>query len=146
MSARDWILPARYPLCPPADSLYRTGQAIFHNLSGAVTSDKINAAQEALAQHRTELALTLHPLHFGVSVGRHICVEDVYCEAKARLRGLAATIQPAPESPATPPAPARSPQPLSDEELMERLKEYVKESTKDTFFGQDQKEEEEQSS
>jgi alkanesulfonate monooxygenase SsuD/methylene tetrahydromethanopterin reductase-like flavin-dependent oxidoreductase (luciferase family) len=113
MAAHDWILPARAPLCLPADSLYRTGQAIFHNLSGTVTPDMINAAQEALAQYRTELAATLHPLHFGVSVGRHICVEDVYCEAKARLRGLAATIQPAPEPP--PPPARKSPHRSADE-------------------------------
>jgi hypothetical protein len=144
MAAHDWILPARAPLCLPADSLYRTGQAIFHNLSAAVTPDRINAAQEALAQYRTDLVSSLHPLHFGVSVGRHVCVEDVYQEAKARLRALAATSQPAPEPPAPPPAP--SPQPLSDEELMANLADYVAESTKDTFFGQEEEESEEQSS
>jgi hypothetical protein len=106
MSTHDWTLPARYPLCPPADSLYRTGQAIFHNLSGAVTPDMINAAQDALAQYRTELLSTLHPMHFGLSVGRHVCVEQVYQEGRARLRGLTVTSQPAPEPPA-PPRPKR---------------------------------------
>jgi hypothetical protein len=122
MSSRDWILPARYPLCPPADSLYRTGQAIIHNLSGAVTPDMIAAAQEALAQYRTELVSTLHPMHFGLSVGIHICVEDVYQEARARLRGLAATIQPTPEPPA-PPAPSR--QPVSDDALIANMEQWL---------------------
>jgi hypothetical protein len=144
MAAHDWILPARAPLCLPADSLYRTGQAIFHNLSGTVTPDRINAAQEALETYRAELLPTLHPMHYGMSVGMHVCVEDVYHEAKARLRALAATSQPAPEPPAPPPAP--SPQPLSDEELMANLADYVAESTKDTFFGQEEEESEEQSS
>jgi hypothetical protein len=105
MSTHDWLLPARYPLCPAADSLYRTGEVIFHNLSGAVTPDMINAAQDALAQYRTELLSTLHPMHFGVSVGLHICVEQVYQEGRARLRGLAVTSQPAPEPPPPPPKP-----------------------------------------
>jgi hypothetical protein len=142
MSARDWILPARSPLCLPADSLYRTGQAIFHNLSGAVTPDMINAAQEALEKYRDELFPKLHPMHYGMSVGMHVCVEDVYQEAKARLRGLAATSQPAPEPPAPPPAP--SPQPLSDEELLANLADYVTQNTRETFFGQTQAEEESQ--
>jgi hypothetical protein len=112
MSTHDWTLPARYPLCPAADSLYRTGQAIFHNLSGVVTPDMVNSAQDALAQYRTELLSTLHPMDFGLSVGRHICVEQVYQEGRARLRGLAVTSQPAPEP--EPPAPPPKPRSLRD--------------------------------
>jgi hypothetical protein len=139
MSTQNWLLSARSPLCLPADALYRTGQAIIHNLSGAVTPDMIAAAQEALAQYRTELLPKLHPMHYGMSVGMHVCVEDVYQEARARLRGLAATSQPAPEPPAPPPSP--SPQPLSDEELMANLADYVAQNARETFFGQEQAEE-----
>jgi hypothetical protein len=78
MNARDWILPVRSPLCLPADSLYRTGQVIFHNLSGAVTPDMLAAAQEALEKYRAELLPKLHPMNYGMSVGMHVCVEDVY--------------------------------------------------------------------
>ena len=148
MTTPNWLLPDRSPRCLRADSLHRTCQALLQQLAGSVTEETLAAAQEALAQYRTELLANLYPMHFGVSVGRHVCVQDVFDEAVARLRCMAATMQPAPEPPAPPPAP--TPQPLSDEELMERLKEYVKESTKETFFGQDQEaeeaEEEEQSS
>jgi len=124
MSARDWILPARYPLCLPADALYWTGQAIFHNLSGAVTPDMVAAAQEALEKYRAEPLSTLHPMHFGfLSVGIHICVEDVYQEARARLRGLAATTQPAPEPPTPPPAP--TPQPVRDDALIANMEQWL---------------------
>jgi hypothetical protein len=123
MSSRDWILPVLSPLCLPADSLYRTGQVIFQNLTAAVTPEMLTAAQEALAQYRTELVSTLHPMHFGVSVGRHVCVEDVYQEAKARLRALAATSQPAPEPPAPPPAP--TPQPVRDDALIANMETWL---------------------
>ncbi len=105
MTTPDWILPARYPLCPAADSLYRTGQAIFNQLPATLTPETINAAQDALAQYRTELLATLHPMHFGLSIGLHICVEQVYQEGRARLRGLTVTSQPASEPPAPPPKP-----------------------------------------
>jgi hypothetical protein len=132
MAAHDWILPARSPLCLPADSLYRTGQAIFHNLSTAVTPDRINAAQEALETYRAELLPTLHPMHFGMSVGMHVCVEDVYHEAKARLRALAATSQPAPEPPAR-----RSPQRSADEVVndVSSLADEIKQPG-DTYLGE----------
>jgi alkanesulfonate monooxygenase SsuD/methylene tetrahydromethanopterin reductase-like flavin-dependent oxidoreductase (luciferase family) len=138
MAAHDWMLPARSPLCLPADALYRTGQAIIHNLSGAVTPDMVAAAQEALATYRAELLPTLHPMHFGVSVGIHICVEDVYQEARARLRGLAATMQPIPESPAPPPAPQQ--QPITADEVVNNLRTLANElkRPRDTYLGTDE--------
>jgi hypothetical protein len=112
MAAHDWILPAR--ICPAADSLYRTAQAIFHNLDGSVTPELVAAALEALGQYRAELASDLDPMHYGVPVGTHVCVEFVYQEATARLRCLlAATIQPAPQPPAPPP-PQPKPRSLAD--------------------------------
>ena len=112
MSTHDWLLPARSPLCPPADSLYRTGRVIFRTLTGTPTPEMVAAAKVALDQYRADLLATLYPMHYGVSVGRHICVEFVYQEATARLRALAATSQPAPEPPAPPPPP--KPRSLSD--------------------------------
>jgi hypothetical protein len=123
MSTQNWLLSARSPLCLPADALYRTGQVIFHNLSGAVTPDRINAAQEALETYRAELLPKLHPMHYGMSVGMHVCVEEVYQEAKARLRALAATSQPAPEPPAPPPA--ATPQPVRDDALIANMETWL---------------------
>jgi hypothetical protein len=108
MSTHTWEQPARYPRCLPADSLYRTGQALFNQLPATVTPETIAVAQDALAQYRAELLSTLHPMHFGVSVGIHICVEQVYQEGRARLRCLAVTSQPAPEPPPPPPPKPRT--------------------------------------
>jgi hypothetical protein len=135
MSSRDWILPARYPLCPPADSLYRTGQAIIHNLSGAVTPDMIAAAQEALALYRTELASTLHPMHYGLQIDTHVCVEFVYQEATARLRSLSITLQQAP----TPPAPPPQQPPIPSHAVVNNLRRLAEDRTrrKETYLGTD---------
>jgi hypothetical protein len=59
-----------------------------------------------------------------------------FLEYATRIRNKALLLQPAPPQPPAPPAP--SPQPLSDEDLLERLKNYVTERTKETFFGQEQ--------
>jgi hypothetical protein len=137
MSSGDWILPTCSPLCLSADSLYRAGQAIFQHLTAAVTPDMNAAAQEALAQYRTELVSTLHPIHFGVSVGMHVCVEDVYQEAKARLRALAATSQPVPTSPAPPPT-AQQP-PIPAHEVVNNLRRLAADRTRrtETYLGTD---------
>jgi hypothetical protein len=111
MSTHDWLLPDRSPRCLFADSLYRTGQALLQQLAGSVTEEALAAAKEALAQHRAELAAKLSPMHFGVAVGRHVCVQDIYDETIAILRCLAVTRQPAPE---VPPAPPPKPRTLAD--------------------------------
>jgi len=113
MTTPDWILPTRSPLCPPADSMYRTGQVIFRALASAPTPEMVTAAQEVLDRYRADLLAQLYPMHYGVSVGRHICVQFVYQEATATLRALAATSQPAPEPP-VPPAPPPKPRSLRD--------------------------------
>jgi hypothetical protein len=107
MTTPDWTLPTHYPLCPPADSLYRTGQALFRSLTGTPTPEMVAAAKAALDQDRADLLAMLYPMHYGVSVGRHICVQFVYQEATARLRVLAVTSQPAPAPPPAPPRPKR---------------------------------------
>jgi hypothetical protein len=132
MSSRDWTLPARYPLCVSADSYYRTGQVIFQNLTGAITPEMVAAAQEALELYRAELESKLHPMHFGLSVGRHCCVADVHGEAIARLRCLAATAQPAP------PPPAPKPQKVSDAALIANLKNWVASRSRETNVGDTQ--------
>jgi hypothetical protein len=122
MTTPNWLLPDRSPRCLFADSLYRTGQALLHQLAGSVTEETLAAGQEALARYRTELAAKLYPMHFGVSVGRHVCVKDVYAEAVATLRCLAVTMQPAPEPPPAPPPTPSSP---SLEDVVEQFEEEL---------------------
>jgi hypothetical protein len=135
MTSYDWILPPRYPLCPVADSFYRTGQAIFQNLNGA-TPEMFAAARESLELFRAELAQKLPRMHYGLSVGRHRCLDDVYQEAIARLRCLSAIVQPAPQ-----PAPAQKPQPVSLETLLANVEQVIAESVKETPFGEEREEE-----
>jgi hypothetical protein len=123
MSTHDWLLPARYLLCPPADSLYRTGQAIFRALTGTPTPEAIAAAQEALDRHRAALLPTLYPMHYGVSVGRHICVEFVFHEATARLAAVRVQLC----QPSAPPAPPTPPQ--------DTLTAIVEQFEQETYLG-----------
>jgi hypothetical protein len=118
MTTPTWLLADRSPRCLFADSLYRTGQALLHQLAGSVTEETLAASQEALARYRTELAAKLYPMHFRVSVGRHVCVQDVYDETVAGLRCLAATMQPAPGAA---PAPAPPPKPRSLRDVLKDL-------------------------
>jgi hypothetical protein len=130
MSEYDWQLSAGAPLCQVSDAFYRTVRdTIFRQLTTVTTPEQYQAALESLIRLREELAQDVHR-----------CLDHLFKEARARLRGLE-IMQPAPKPPPPPPAP--SPQPLSDEDLMERLKDYVTDRTKETFFGQDQAEEDE---
>jgi hypothetical protein len=112
MHPYDWELPPRYPVCPQADSFHRTArEAIFRQLSGTTTPEQFQAAQESLDLLRAELEQQLHWTHFGLSVGTHRCVNDLYHEASARLRSLA-IVQPAPQP--APPPPMPKPRSLRD--------------------------------
>jgi hypothetical protein len=113
MSSHDWTLPSRYPLCPQADSFHRTAQdAIFRQLGNTTTPEQFQAAQASLELLRAELEQQLPWSHYGLSVGTHRCVGDLYKEATARLRSLA-VLQPAP--PAAPAPGRRHPQRSPDE-------------------------------
>jgi hypothetical protein len=133
--------------CNEYAKLQRVADELLATLSGATSPEQYAEAQKSLLFLWQELQALMDPLHPRFP-GGHRCLQHCYLEYAMRIRNKALLIQPEPPQP--PAAPAPSPQPLSDEELMERLKEYVKESTKDTFFGQDQEaeeaEEEEQSS
>jgi hypothetical protein len=139
MLPQDWTLPSRYPICPQADSFHRTAQdAIFRQLSGATSPEQFQAAQESLELLRAELEQQLPWSHYGLSVGTHRCVGDLYKEATARLRSLA-VLQPAPPAP---PAPGRrQPQRSSDEVVNDiaSLADDVK-RPEDTFLGEKRKE------
>jgi hypothetical protein len=108
MPPDTWILPANDPRCRFAEELYRTAQAVFLRLSDATTAAQFQAAQASLATACAALEKNLHWTHYGLSVGRHVCVKDVYREACARLASLA-SVQPEP-----PPAPPPKPRTLED--------------------------------
>jgi hypothetical protein len=129
--------------CTEYDKLQQVAEELLTSLSGATSPEQFAEAQKSLLFLWQELQALMDPLHPRFP-GGHRCLQHCYLEYAMRIRNKALLLQPEPPQP--PAAPAPSPQPLSDEELMERLKEYVKESIKETFFGQDQKEEEEQSS
>jgi hypothetical protein len=132
MSTHNWNLSARYPLCPAADSLYRTGEVIFRTLTCTPTPEMVAAAKAVLARYHADLLAQLYPMHYGVSVGRHICVQFVYQEATARLCALAATMQPAPESAPAPPEPLRT---LTD--VVRNLKDTLQPAPDDFPIGID---------
>jgi hypothetical protein len=109
---------------------------------GETTSpEQYEQVQKGLLFYWQELKQRVDPLHLRFP-GGHRCLDDAYLHYAMLLRARAVLQKPLP-SPA-PPAPP--PQPRTDAELMERLKEYVTERTKETFFGQEQVEEEEEES
>jgi len=114
MSPYDWELPPRYPTCLQADSFHRTVRdMIFRQLSPSATPEQLQAAHAFLEQLHTELTHKLPWSHYGLSVGRHQCVGDLYREARARLSSLSsiASVKPEPPPPPAPPnsRPHRSP-------------------------------------
>jgi hypothetical protein len=132
-------------LCPDSRMYLQLLQnSIFANLSIHTTATQFIAAQESMHALCEQRAATLDPLHYGALTGTHSCIRDIFELASAYLTNLRLT-QPAPEPPAAP-APPEPPaqQPLSDEALMATLQNYVAETTKQTFFGQDQETEEEE--
>jgi hypothetical protein len=129
--------------CNEYAKLQRVADELLATLNGATSPEQYAEAQKSLLFLWQELQALMDPLHPRFP-GGHRCLKHCYLEFAIRIRNKALLLQP--EPPQTPAAPAPSPQPLSDEELMERLKEYGKERTKETFFGQEQEEKEEQSS
>jgi hypothetical protein len=143
MRQLNWRGWAPNSTCAEYDKLQQVAEELFQSLSGATSPDQYAEAQKSLMFLFQELKALMDPLHFRYP-GGHRCLSHCYWEYAMRIRNRALLLQPAPiQPPEAPPVP--TPQPLSDEELMERLKAYVKERTKETFFGQDQDEEEEES-
>jgi hypothetical protein len=115
--------------------------SIFATITDRTTPAQYTVAEQSIRElcERHEARLGL--FHYGALTGTHQCIPDVCELASAYLANLR-IMQPEPLPPSPPPPPASSPQPLSDEELMANLKAWVEESTRETFFGQDQEEEE----
>jgi hypothetical protein len=128
MSAYDWTLSAGAPLCTVSDSFYRTvRETIFQQLTKETTAEQFQAAQETLVPLRDELQQDLYPMHYGSLVGRHRCLDQVFREAAARLRGLQ-IMQPAPTLEPPPP-----PETLAD--VVRDLKETLQPNPEATPLG-----------
>ena len=120
MSDYDWQLSAGAPLCMFSDSFYSSVRnAIFQQLTKESTKEQFAAALEYLQQLRDELVKQLYPMHYGSLIGGHRCVDHVFREARARLRGLEIMQPaPAPQPPAEPP-PEPEPQDPSLEDVVD---------------------------
>jgi hypothetical protein len=125
--------------CNEYAKLQRVADELLATLSGATSPEQYAEAQKSLLFLWQELQALMDPLHPRFP-GGHRCLKHCYLEYAMRIRNKALLLQPEPVQPPLAP----SPQPLSDEELMANLADYVAESTKDTFFGQGQAEEESQ--
>jgi hypothetical protein len=125
--------------CTEYTKLQRVADELLASLSGAASPEQFAEAQKSLLFLWQELQALMDPLHPRFP-GGHRCLKHCYLEYAMRIRNKALLLQPEPVQPPLAP----SPQPLSDEELMANLADYVAESTKDTFFGQGQAEEESQ--
>jgi hypothetical protein len=118
MSDYDWQLSAGAPLCTFLDSFYRTVRdSIFQQLTKETTAAQWRAAQESLTRLREELEQDIYPMHYGALVGRHRCVNHLFREASARLRGLE-VMQPIP-APQPPPEPVPEPHEHALEDVVE---------------------------
>jgi hypothetical protein len=124
--------------CEEHEKLKLVAEDLLANIDDSTSPKQFAEAQKSILFYWQELKKRLDPLHPRFP-GGHLCLDDAYLHYAMVLRARAIAHKPLP--PPAPPAPP-NPQPLSDDELMERLKEYVKESTKETFFGQDQEAEE----
>jgi hypothetical protein len=140
MQSLNWRGWSPNTTCPEYTKLQGVADELLATLNGATSPEQYAEAQKSLLFLFQELSQLKDPWHPRFP-GGHRCLEHCYLEYATRIRNKALLLRPEPPQP--PAAPAPSPQPLSDEELMERLKEYVKESTKDTFFGQEQEAEQE---
>jgi hypothetical protein len=104
MSEYDWHLSSGAPLCTVSDSFYYTARdAIFRCLTPETTQRQFLEAMESLTRLRDELVQDVKPMHYGALVGRHRCLDQLFTEARARLRSLA-VLQPELKPPAPPPA------------------------------------------
>jgi hypothetical protein len=126
--------------CPEYEKLKPVAEELLTSLSGAVSPEQFSQAQKSLLFLYQELDQLKDPWHPRFP-GGHRCLLHCYLEYAMRIRNKALLFQPAPSEPPLAP----KPQPMSDEDLMERLKEYVTERTKETFLGQEQAEEAEES-
>jgi hypothetical protein len=141
MSNYDWNLSAGLPLCERSDAFYRTGRdTIFRQLTTDTTPEQWQEALESLIRLRDDLVQDIRrPMHYGALVGTHRCVDQLFTEARARLRGLQILQpQPAPQPPAPPQPRPRQLQRSPDEVVndAESLVDQLKQPG-DTYLGEE---------
>jgi hypothetical protein len=128
--------------CAEYEKLKQVAEELLATLNGATSPEQFADGQKSLLFLWQELEKRKDPLHPRFP-GGHRCLYEAYLEYATRIRNKALLLKPEPpQPPEAPPAP--SPHPLSDEDLMATLQNYVAETTKQTFFGQDQETEEEE--
>jgi hypothetical protein len=135
MSEYDWQLSAGAQFCVVSDSFYRTvRETIFQQLTKDTTPEQWRAAQESLTRLRDELQQAIRLMHYGSLVGGHRCLDHVFREAVARLRGLE-IMQPQPPAPPAPPPPRET---LAD--VVRDLKESYQPNPEATPLGRQMEE------
>jgi hypothetical protein len=140
MASAPHNLDAAGPRCHLATTFAQiVEQSMLRRVTETTTAEQFQVLQQSLILLCMELEAQADWRHYqAAGTRRHCCVRDIYTQAAFILKNLSLTTPPLPV-PAQPPAPpAPKPQPLSDEDLMERLKTYVTERTNETFFGQEQ--------
>jgi hypothetical protein len=126
--------------CPEYEKFQRVAEELVANIGETASLEQLEQVQKSLLFLYFELTQRKDPLHPRFPGGHRCLDEAAYLLYAMKIRNKAIRLQPA-QPPEAPPAP--TPQPLSDEELLDRLKTYVAERTKETFFGQEQEAEQE---
>jgi hypothetical protein len=131
MFPHQWKLPPNLPLCVFSDRLYRTvAESVFAQINEATTPSVFAQLQTNLLELRQQLLQDMPPIHYAAQFGTHICLEDLYEEAKFRLLNLALLYQE--EQPTAP-----EPEPLDPEEVFKNLGNDVDPESDDTYLGTD---------
>jgi hypothetical protein len=104
MNEYDWELSSGAPLCELSDAFYRAVRdSIFRQLTPETSHEQFAAAVEHLLTLRDELKQAIRPMHYGSLVGGHRCIDQLFIEARARLRSLE-IMQPIPFTLSPPPS------------------------------------------
>jgi hypothetical protein len=140
MASAPQNLDAAGPRCQLATTFAQiVEQSMLRRVTETTTAEQFQVMQQSLILLCMELEAQADWRHYqAAGTLRHCCVRDIYTQAAFILKNLSLTtpLPPVPAPPQPPPAPR--PEPLSDEELLERLRTYVTERANETFFGQEQ--------
>jgi hypothetical protein len=131
MLPHQWKLPPNLPLCVYSDRLHRTvAETMFAHISEETTPAAFAQLQANLLRLREQLEKDMPAIHFAAQYGTHICVDDIFEEAKFRLQNLALLYQ---EVQPRPP----EPEPLDPEEVFNNLGNDIEPEIDDTYLGMD---------
>ena len=131
MLPHQWKLPPNLPLCVYSDRLHRTvAESVFAQISEETTPSVFAQLKENLLQLHQQLKRDMPAIHYAAQFGTHICIDDIFEEAKFRLQNLALFYQ---EEQPTPP----EPEPLDPEEVFKNLGNDSDPEIDDTYLGMD---------